>query len=254
LALKAFAGGRLFGERLGTGPPKVLGLHGWGRDHRDLLSVLDGFDAVTVDLPGFGSSPPPPVAWGAVEYAIAIRPLLTEEFEGGAILLGHSFGGRVAVNLAVSNPEIVRVLVLTGVPLIRRKNPRARTSPTFQLLRALYSRGFVSEQRMERARQRYGSKDYREATGVMRNTFVRLVNESYEAELKALTCPVELVWAEGDYVVPLSIAYEAQSLIRNVNLSICSGGDHFSCLLDGGAVRAAIEKYYTRLMGDRHEH
>jgi pimeloyl-ACP methyl ester carboxylesterase len=248
LALKAFAGGRLFGERLGSGPPKVLGLHGWGRDHRDLLAVLDGFDAITVDLPGFGSSPPPPVAWGAMEYAMAIRPLLTEEFERGAIVLGHSFGGRVAVNLAVSTPQSIRALVLTGVPLVRRKNLRARTSAAYRLLRALHKKGLVSEQRMERARQRYGSKEYREATGVMRTSFVRLVNESYEAQLQALTCPVELVWAEGDAVVPLSVAREAQPLIRNVNLSICSGGDHFSCLLNGGAVRAAIERYYTHLV------
>jgi hypothetical protein len=59
---------------------------------------------------------------------------------------------------------------------------------------------------MEQARQRHGSADYRAAEGIMRDVFVRLVNERYDDELAALRCPVELVWGDDDADVPIAVA------------------------------------------------
>ena len=240
VALKAFAGGRLFGERIGSGPPVVLGLHGWRRDRTDIAAILAGTDAVAVDLPGFGASPPPPEAWGAREYAESLLPVL-DEFAGPAVVLGHSFGGRAAVCLAAAHPERVRALVLTGVPLIRRAASR-RPPLGYRVVRSLHRRGLVSEERMERARSRYGSPDYRAATGVMRQVLVRAVNESYERELEMLSCPVELVWGEADAEAPVEVSRAAASLIPRARLTILPGKDHFTALLDP-ALRTAVENH-----------
>jgi len=126
--LKSFAGGAIFGERFGDGPPQVLALHGWGRDRRDFNEVLGGLDAVAIDLPGFGASPEPAEAVGAAGYARMVAPVL-DEFDQPVILVGHSFGGRVAVHLAVLTPDKVRALVLVGVPLLRRAGNGGRTAP-----------------------------------------------------------------------------------------------------------------------------
>jgi len=40
----------------------MVGLHGWGRDHRDFSGVLGGYPHLLIDLPGFGVSPPPTAA------------------------------------------------------------------------------------------------------------------------------------------------------------------------------------------------
>jgi pimeloyl-ACP methyl ester carboxylesterase len=66
---------------------------------------------------------------------------------------------------------------------------------------------------MEAARQKYGSRDYRQATGVMRDVLVISVNESYEVELAALDVPVTLLWGEEDREVPLSVATRASALL-----------------------------------------
>jgi pimeloyl-ACP methyl ester carboxylesterase len=124
--LKAFDGGRLFGSVHGVGPPAVLALHGWGRTSADFDAVLGGLDAVALDLPGFGATPPPAEPWGATGYAAAVAPVLGEA-AGPVVVLGHSFGGRVAVHLAAAHPDEVAGLVLTGAPLVR---PAARLSPT----------------------------------------------------------------------------------------------------------------------------
>ena len=130
--LRSLAGGRLFGEVTGDGPPTVLALHGWRRTHGDFSAVLappdgtsgerpgdDGrpLDAVAPDLPGFGATPAPAEAWGSSEYAACVAELL-DDMAGPVVVIGHSFGGRVAVQLAAARPEAVRALVLTGVPLL----------------------------------------------------------------------------------------------------------------------------------------
>jgi pimeloyl-ACP methyl ester carboxylesterase len=238
--LSAFAGGRLFGERLGRGKPRVLGLHGWARDRTDLTAALSEFDAIVLDLPGFGASPPPPEVWGAAEYAEALDPVL-EEFAAEPVVVGHSFGGRVGVCLAAAHPERVRALVLAGVPLLRRTS--AQRSPlAYRATRALHRAGLVSERRMERARSRYGSRDYRAASGIMRNVLVRAVNESYEEALGRIRCPVEMVWGGADEEVPVVIAERAAAIVADARLTVIPGADHFAPLRSA-ELRAAIQKH-----------
>lgn len=118
--LSSFAGSRLFGQRYGMNTPWLLALHGWRRDHRDFDALLAAgeIDAVALDLPGFGGTPAPPTVWGSREYAEAVAAVL-EEMAPQVVVLGHSFGGRLAVHLAASHPEQIAGLVLSGAPLHR---------------------------------------------------------------------------------------------------------------------------------------
>jgi pimeloyl-ACP methyl ester carboxylesterase len=107
---------------------------------------------------------------------------------------------------------MVRSLVLTGAPLLR--TPSSRKSPlAYRTLRWLHAHGLVSAQRIEAARQKYGSRDYRDATGVMRDVLVASVNESYEEELARLDVPVTLLWGEEDREVPFDVATRAGALL-----------------------------------------
>ena len=241
--LKAFAAGRLFGAAHGSGAPSVLALHGWGRTHRDFDATLDGLDAVAVDLPGFGATPAPPEPWGAAGYANAVVPVL-DELATPAVVLGHSFGGRVALHLAASRPERVAALVLTGVPLVRPPGAAARrTAFSFRMARALHRRGLVGERRMEALRQRYGSADYRRAEGVMRAVHVRAVNETYEDQLAAISCDTELVWGEDDADVPVAVAEAALALLGAGRLTTVPGAGHLTPLTAPDALREAVERH-----------
>jgi pimeloyl-ACP methyl ester carboxylesterase len=239
--LQAFAAGRLFGTAFGPGRPWVLALHGWRRDHQDFTATLDGVDAVAVDLPGFGATPPPPEGWGSADYAAAVEPVL-DELGAPLVVLGHSFGGRVALHLAARSPEKVSALVLTGVPLIRK--PGATKSPlSFRMTKALHQRGLVGDARMEALRQKHGSADYRAAQGVMRDVFVRVVNESYEDQLAAVRCPVELVWGDDDTEAPIAVAEQAAGLLADATLTRLPGAGHMTPLTAAGDLRAALLRH-----------
>lgn len=238
--LKAFADGRLFGVASGSGRPCVLALHGWGRSSGDFAAAMTGLDAVALDLPGFGATPPPPAPWGAADYAAAAAGVLPE-LARPVVVVGHSFGGRVAVHLAASHPGAIAGLVLTGVPLVRRPGAVAkRPAPAYRVGRALHRRGLFPEARMEALRRRYGSRDYLAATGVMRGVHVRVVNESYEEQLAAVTCPVELVWGDDDVEVPVSVAEAAMALLTHARLTVVPGAGHLTPLTAPDALRVAV--------------
>jgi pimeloyl-ACP methyl ester carboxylesterase len=244
--LNSFAGGRLFGASFGPGRPWVLALPGWMRTHRDFEAVLEGLDAIALDLPGFGcaAAPPPPEVWSTAQYAAHIAPVL-DEMAPGPVVLGHSFGGRVAVHLGAARPDTIKALVLTGVPLVR--DPAAtthkKTPLAFSVGKALHRRGLVGDARMEAMRQRYGSADYRAATGVMRGVLVEAVNETYEAPLSAFPGPVELVWGTDDDQVPLQVAEAALTICRDATLTRSPGAGHFVPLKDPATLRAALERH-----------
>lgn len=243
MALRSFLDGALFAEVYGDGPPEVLALHGWGRRGNDFAAVFEGFSGIAPDLPGFGASPAPDEVIGADAYADIVAEIL-DSFDRPPVLVGHSFGGRVAVCLAAKHPERVGPMVLAGVPLIRLQTGR-RPAPGFRVVRWLNRVGLMSDERMEREKRNRGSDDYRAATGVMRDILVRVINESYEGALRRVSSPVQLLWGGNDAEVPLSVAEAAQALIDDCSLEVLDGVGHFVPLEAPGAMRAAVEKAMT---------
>jgi pimeloyl-ACP methyl ester carboxylesterase len=224
--LKTFAGGRLFGARYGCEPAWILALPGWERTHRDFDAVLDDLDAVALDLPGFGAAPAPPAAWTTTQYAEHIAPVL-DEMAPRVVLVGHSFGGRVAVHLAASRPDRVAAMVLTGVPGLVPRQSRPTPPLALRVAKSLRRAGVLGEARVEQLRRKHGSPDYRRATGVMRDVLVKAVNESYEQPLAAFAGPVELIWGGDDDQAPVSVAEAAAGHAQHPNLVVLAGVGHF---------------------------
>jgi pimeloyl-ACP methyl ester carboxylesterase len=231
--LKSFAGGRVFGGTWGDGVPTVLALHGWRRTHDDFASVFaeqpeGGLSAVALDLFGFGATPAPPEAWGTEEYARQLLPMFEEEgaFADKITVVGHSFGGRVAVHLAGMVPDRIERMVLCGVPLLNRSDRRARPALAYRLGRRLHRVGLLSDERMEEMKRNYGSADYRAASGVMRDVLVRLLAEQYGDAMSKVGCPVDLVWGEQDTEVPVDVAARAQTLFSDATLRVLPGIGH----------------------------
>jgi pimeloyl-ACP methyl ester carboxylesterase len=76
----------------------------------------------------------------------------------------------------------------------------------------------------------------------MRRILVRAVNETYEDQLRALRCPVELVWGENDREASVAVAERSLELMDDARLTIVPGADHFAPLR-ASELRAAIEKH-----------
>jgi pimeloyl-ACP methyl ester carboxylesterase len=219
----------------GSGPALLL-LHGWGATKElmaPLAQRLTGYRTVIPDLPGFGSTPTPPQAWGVDEYAEWVLRLLDRLGLERADVVGHSNGGRIAVALAVAHPERVNRMVLTDSAGIRPRHGfsyhvRVRT---FKLLRAAAGSHWlpagVRAWAQQRAARR-GSADYRAASGVLRATMVRLVNTDMRAHLSRLSTSTLLIWGDRDQETPLEDARTMERLIPDAGLVVFEGCGHFA--------------------------
>ncbi len=242
--LKAYAGGTVFGETYGDGPVRVIWLHGWARSAADFreagrLLASSNVASVALDLPGFGSSPLPARAGGARYYGELLDAVFAEISGEPFVLVGHSFGGRVAICYAAQHPARVHALVLSGTPLLRSSGRRA--SWRFRLIRRLAHWNLLSETTLDRARERYGSADYRAASGLLREIFVATVNESYDEELRTWSGPTTLLWGEQDRDVPVAVAHQVRELLRGpVTLQSLAGVGHLSVTESATALADAV--------------
>lgn len=217
----------------GEGEPIVL-LHGWGLSSESFSGTGKALEAefalYAVDLPGFGWTAPPPSAWGSSDYAAHIDRFMDVVGLSSANVLGHSFGGRVAIALAARFPERVRKLVLVASAGIR---PR-RTARYYLKAAAakLAGRGFsaaiwgrLGERMRAAAIARAGSRDYLRA-GRMRPTLVKLVNEDLRPCLARIGAPTLIVWGNHDREISeTSMRIVAQG-IRSARLEILDGAGH----------------------------
>ena len=221
----------------GRGEPVVL-LHGWGASSQSLAplcgALADAFRILAVDLPGFGWSQAPPTAWGTAEYAGHVERLLQEAGVGRAALVGHSFGGRIAIALAARQPARVSRLVLVASAGIR---PRRRAGYYVRVAAAKLARRFFSlpgwgatgERIIEKVSGRFGSRDYR-AAGPMRPTLVKVVNEDLTPLLPAIQAPTLILWGDQDQEVPRSAMEIMADRIPRSRLVVFGGAGHFPFL------------------------
>ena len=103
--------------------------------------------------------------------------------------------------------------------------------------------GLLSERRFEAMRRAHGSSDYNAASGIMRKVLVRVVNESYDAQLATVGCPVALLWGSADQAVPPSMVEQARRrLTVPVATEVVDGAGHDVHLQAPDRLAAMVER------------
>ena len=151
----------------------IVLLHGWGQNIEMMKPLGDNlldFHITILDLPGFGNSMEPTTALTIYDYRDILKEFLISLNISNPILIGHSFGGRVAITYASS--ESVDKLVLFGSPCIRneRKSTKEKILKSLKKIPGLNNFG-------EYMKKYIGSTDYKNASKVMREILVNTVNE-----------------------------------------------------------------------------
>jgi pimeloyl-ACP methyl ester carboxylesterase len=116
MALVPVNGVTLYVEEHGTGAP-ILGIHGTGSSALLWASAVPGLAqrgrVILYDRRGCGRSErPSPYETNVREHTQDAVALLTALDASPAVVIGRSYGGEVAVDLALHRPEVVRALVL----------------------------------------------------------------------------------------------------------------------------------------------
>ena len=107
---------RLYYERAGSGERELLFVHGWCCDHTAFRPQFDHFartHAVTaLDLRGCGRSDRPEDGYTIPDFADDLAQFCSAVGIDKPVVIGHSLGGMIAVELAARHPSVPRALVL----------------------------------------------------------------------------------------------------------------------------------------------
>lgn len=257
-------------ERHGSGAPVVL-LHGWPGDHgdwREVVARLDGqADVVVPDLRGFGESDThvrdPAQAYSAAGQAASVVGLLGELGLGPAVIAGYDIGSRVAQQIALASPELVRALVLApplpgaGDRVLSAAAQREFWYQHFHRLELIeeiidgrepavraYLEHFWSHwsgpaftpsaAELDRLAALYGAPGafvasigwYRAGAG----TIARSLAERPPAPDERIAVPTTVLWPEDDPLFPPEWADRLDEFFSAVTLAPLAGAGHFSPL------------------------
>ncbi|MCU0511494.1 MAG: alpha/beta hydrolase [Anaerolineae bacterium] len=223
----------------GQGPPLLL-LHGWGASLKLVWPLAErlaraGYRVYALDLPGFGASDPPPAPWTVYDYAAFVTAYLDAHGLPQVHLFGHSFGGRLGIILGAQQPQRLQKLVLAGSAGVRAPAPlpvRLRLAGYKALRDALHRAGLraLAERLRAAYNARYGSTDFQQATGVMRATFVNVVNEDLLPLAARVQRPTLLFWGDQDTDTPLWQGQRLEQTIPDAGLIVQAGAGHYSYL------------------------
>ncbi|GAB4423333.1 MAG: alpha/beta hydrolase [Anaerolineae bacterium] len=222
----------------GQGRP-VLALHGWGGSIHSFWPVAErlskiGYAVHLLDLPGFGQTEAPPEPWSVADYARFVLAYLDANDLSRVALLGHSFGGRIALVLAAQYPERVSRMVLANSAGLRTPpslQQRLRHSAARLLRHSLDLLGLTSTRERLQAfyNRRYASQDYLNA-GPLRETFLRVIGEDLTAYAAQVQAPTVLIWGDRDTDTPLWQGRRLEQIMPDAGLVVFPGAGHFSYL------------------------
>ena len=211
------------------GNPKgkdIILLHGWGQNiemMKPLGDNLEDYHITILDFPGFGESDEPKTALTIYDYEEILEELLSDLKIRNPIVMGHSFGGRVAIVYASRNK--VEKLVLFGAPCVRheRKSAKEKMLKSLKKLPGMNGIG-------EYMKKFIGSDDYRNASPVMRETLLNTVNEDLTECAKRIEAPTLLIWGTLDTAAPIEDAKRLEGLLIDGALIELPGCTHYAYL------------------------
>lgn len=210
-------------------------LHGWGASSKSWLKVKkilenQGYIVFTPDLPGFGLTPVPTSPWTVDDYTRWVNDFSEKQNISQFFLLGHSFGGRIAIKYAVKYPQKIQGLILLGAAGIKQKEPFISKItpllkvfsflPGYQFLRKIFYKYIL------------GKTDYLELRGVMRETFKKILEENLTPYLPQIKAPSLILWGKKDKITPITDAYLMKEKIKNSKLEISENIGHSPHLKD----------------------
>ena len=210
----------------GTGKDIIL-LHGWGQNIEMMKPLGDNFSdrfRITIlDLPGFGESEEPKETWTIDKYELLLEEFLKELNIKKPIVIGHSFGGRLAIRFSARNP--IEKLVLFGSPCIRINEELPFHVKVLKGLKKIPGLNDFGEY----MKKYIGSRDYKAASPIMRQTLVEVVNEDLSKYAREIEEPTLLIWGDQDDEAPLNEAKELEKIMVDAALIVLPG-THYAYL------------------------
>jgi len=218
----------------------LIVLHGWGSNKglmkQSFAPFMKGFRHIYIDLPGFGGSTCN-VALETEDVARIVELLMVHINASKDIILGHSFGGKVALLL---EPKVLVLVSSAGIYTSKSLKVRIKIA-LFKTLKVL---GF------SKLRSLFVAEDAKSLSEPMYQTFKNVVNEDYLDKFTKFHEKTLLFWGKEDTATPLSSAKQIVSVMKDATLYEYDG-DHYFFMKNAQDVSAKIEAGFLSTIGSK---
>lgn len=217
----------------------VIFIHGWGQSTECFNYLLSGLKnkhtVYALDLPGFGKSEEPKYVYNTNDYSTIVLEFIKALKIKSPTLIGHSFGGKVIIDLVTKNNYHPHKIVLIDSAGIQKKKTLLQKFNIFRykLLKKIILKIHSEEKAnylISNLQKQLGSKDYNNAKGIMKDILVTVVNEDYKERLSQIKFPTLLLWGENDNATPLEDGKRMEKEINDSGLVIIKRAGHFPFL------------------------
>lgn len=221
--------------------PTIVLLHGWGQNIEMMRPIVCGYEnryrIVILDLPGFGESEEPFEGWTVYDYAVFLNCFLKSLEIENPILVGHSFGGKIA--LVYASKYITSKMVLFACPFCKKYQKLPLKSRVYKVMKRIPGIRLFAPY----LKTRIGSTDYRNASDIMRGILVSTVNTEIYEDLPFVSCPTLLIWGTKDEAVPIEKARELEQQLPNAGLVVYENATHYAYLEHLSEVRIVMDYF-----------
>lgn len=214
----------------------ILIIHGWGANKEIMIkafgSYLNEFKQIYIDLPGFGRSD---IFYelDSIKYAKIVQVFLSSLKLKPDIIMGHSFGGKIATLLRPEN------LVLLSTAGILEEKPFI-VKFKIKLYKFLKIFGFAGLYKL------FATKDVAGMSRVMYDTLKNVVDEDFREVFSKTKSKTLIFWGEGDKAVSLESGKTINRLIKNSEFFPLAG-DHFFFLIHSKFISDTIENNFKNI-------
>lgn len=215
----------------GEGKKTVVFLHGWGGNKESFFYLSNQlkkeYTCVRIEWKTerkeqMGRS------YSIFCYASELYMLLKHLTIDHVYLVGHSFGGRVAILLSSIFDIHVEGLVLLDSAGLKYHWSLIKyiKKAKYKFLKSLAKLGLYIKHKLKN----YGCPDYRALSPTQKTSFNKVISSSLDRHLSHIDCPTLAIWGQKDKDTPLYFAKRCQRKIKNCEMIVYPNCSHFAYL------------------------
>lgn len=212
---------------------KILFIHGWNQNgyvFNKVINILNKlYKCETITLKGFGDEVLEK-AYSPYDYAKEIYA----KYKDIDAIVAHSYGAKVAVEYIHNYKDVP--LLLVGPAIIK---PRKKLKIKLRILE------YKLRKKIKKVKKEYGSVDYKNSKGYLKDTFFIAINTYYDKVIPLLDSKITLIYGKEDLITPKKEGIKIIKMNPKINMHIMNGGHssfvdnpyEFCILLNGWAKR-----------------
>lgn len=203
-----------------------------------------------LDMPGFGESDEPKKGWNLDEYIDFVIKFIKDQGIKELDLIGHSNGGRIIIKLMEREGldfKVNKIILIGSAGIVHKKKLSQKVKVRlFKISKKIVEMKAIKAMfpnLVSKLKNSFGSEDYRNASPIMKECLVKLVNEDVRECLPRIKAPTLLLWGENDTATPIEDAYLMEKLIPDAGLVKIENCTHYVFLERAAYINTIISTF-----------